>query len=146
MRSPLISGIISCWFQSVSKLVDPGSNVKITARGSSASHPKYRSRGLANVRFVSYLTGSRSEREISVGMKANFNIEKPKVAQMRAPTSAALIINNGSRSSCNRNQVKSVYCCGSRFSASCNRVSDWQDRIEVLKIERSKMFCLFKTW
>lgn len=96
---------------------------------------------MADVRSVrSYSTVEA--REIKEGVKINVNVEKPKSAQMRTPSSAALIVNNGSRTSCNGNQVKYVYCGDSHFSASCERVSDREDRIEVLKKDRTCFACL----
>lgn len=75
-------------------------------------------------------------------MKINVKVEKPMSAQMRTPSSAALIVNNGSRTSCNGNQVKCVYCGDSHFPASCERVSDREDRVEVLKKDRRCFVCL----
>lgn len=80
-------------------------------------------------------------REISEGVKTQINVEKLKPAQIWTPSSAALIVNNGSRTSCYGNQVTCVYCGDSHFSASCERVSDRQDRIEVLNKDRRCFVC-----
>ena len=84
-------------------------------------------------------------REISEGVKTNVNTDKLKPNQMRTPSAAALIANDGSRpfpDGSNRIQFECVYCGGAHFSVLCERVVDPQDRTEILKRDRRCFVCL----
>ena len=72
----------------------------------------------------------------------NFNLEKQKEPQMKRPTSSTFLTQDGTQPS-KKGPMKSVYCSGLQYSASCNKVVDPRDRRDIL-IEAKRCFkCLY---
>ena len=83
-------------------------------------------------------------REISEGVKVNADKPKQTYNQMKTPSAAALIakVNEGTRPSPAGTQIKCAYCGGGHYSASCNRVTDLQARLEIIRRDRRCFVCL----
>ena len=82
-------------------------------------------------------------REISEGVKVNADKPNPTYNQ-KTPSAAALSanVNESTRPSPAGNQIKCAYCRGGHYSASCDRVTDLQARLEILRRDRRCFVCL----
>ena len=83
-------------------------------------------------------------RKISEGVKVNADKPNPAYNQMKTPSAAALSanVNESTRPLPAGNQIKCAYCRGGHYSASCDRVTDLQARLEILRRDRRCFVCL----
>ena len=78
-----------------------------------------------------------------LAMKVNADKPNPTY-NMKTPSAAALSanVNESTRPLPAGNQIKCAYCRGGHYSASCDRVTDLQSRLEILRRDRRCFVCL----